>query len=294
MDWFKQNPFLGAVSAAAALVLLGGGFLVFSQATRLADEQALFDEKKASLSRLERSKPYPNEANFSATEKETAEARALLDEIAAGFAVKAPSMTPQAFQDELSKMVKDIVDLAAAKGVTLPEGFYLGFEAYEAQPPSAEATAQLGLQLRAIHAVAKVLVESQVKSLGPFARTLLPAEAPAAEEEPEEGKQAAKKKREENGPSFAMAPFDVNFTADQSAFRLAFNRILEISPPVFIRLVALANSAPAGPSKQEPPAETVAPEQAAETPGIRPVLGRETLTVDLRLASISVPAAEKP
>ena len=299
MDWFKQNPFLGGLAAAAALVLLGGGFLVFSQAGRLDEELAAFEEKKASLDRLNRSKPFPDAENLAAVQKESAEAKGLLAQIAGEFAVQAPKLTPQGFQDELSKLVKEITDMSAAKGVTLPEDFYLGFESYETQPPSAETAPQLGLQLRAIHAVAKVLVESQVKGLGPIVRAPLPGEAGApvkTEEEPEE-KGRKKKPKEEAEPSFAMAPFDVNFTSDQSAFRMAFDRILGISPPVFVRLVAVTNSAPTGPSKQEPaPEDAATPEAAATTttPAIRPVLGRETLTIDLRLASIAATAAETP
>lgn len=298
MDWFKQNPFLGALVAAAALILLGGGFLVFSQAGRLDEEQAAFEEKKASLDRLNRGKPFPDAENLAAMQKESAEANELLAQIAGEFAVQAPKLTPQGFQDELSKLVKEITEMAAARGVTLPEDFYLGFESYETQPPSAETAPQLGLQLRAIHAVAKVLVESQVKGLGPIVRAPLPGEAgaPVKEEEEPEEKGRKKKPKEEAEPSFAMAPFDVNFTSDQSAFRMAFDRILGISPPVFVRLVAVTNSALTGPSKQEPaPEDAATPEAAAATtPGIRPVLGRETLTVDLRLASIAATAAETP
>ena len=287
-DWFKHNPFLGTLVSVAAVVILVGGYLVFTQAARLGEEQAAFQEKKTQLASLQGSKPFPDQANAEATEKETGEAQALLEEIAKSFQVETPPVGPQAFQDMLSKMVKEISEAAAAKGVTLPEGFYLGFEAYETQPPPPEATAQLALQLRSIHAVAKTLIDSKVGALGPITRAPLPGETepPASDAAGEDTDKKRKKKKEEE-PSFAMAPFDVNFTADQQSFRLAFNRLLDISPPIFVRLVAVANSQPLPPAKSAAEEPAAAPDQATEPTGIKPVLGRETLTVDLRLASIS-------
>ena len=293
-DWFKSNPFLGALLSAATVVVLLGGYFVFSQASRLSEEQSAFEEKKMLLGRLQGSKPFPNQAHVEATEKETAEVQALLEDIAKSFRVDVPPVGPQAFQDTLSKMVREISEAAAAKGVALPENFYLGFETYETQPPPPEVTAQLALQLRSIHAVAKTLIDSKVISLGPITRAPLPGEAAKSnEDEGEEASDGKRKKKKEEAPSFALAPFDVNFTSDQPSFRLAFNRLLDISPPIFVRLVAAANSQPLPPAKAAAEEPAAAPDQAEEPAGIKPVLGRETLTVDLRLASIAT-AAESP
>ena len=295
-DWFKSNPFLGALLSAATVVVLLGGYFVFSQASRLSEEQSAFEEKKMLLGRLQGSKPFPNQAHVEATEKETAEVQALLEDIAKSFRVDVPPVGPQAFQDTLSKMVREISEAAAAKGVALPENFYLGFETYETQPPPPEVTAQLALQLRSIHAVAKTLIDSKVISLGPITRAPLPGEGAQTEkkeEEVEEDNNKKRKKKEEAAPSFVLAPFDITFTADQPSFRLAFNRLLDISPPIFVRLVAAANSQPLPPAKAAAEEPAAAPDQAEEPAGIKPVLGRETLTVDLRLASIAT-AAESP
>jgi hypothetical protein len=295
-DWLKCNPFLGALLSAAALVVLLGGYFVFSQASRLGEEQSAFEEKKMLLARLQGSKPFPNQAHVEATEKEATESQAMLDDIAKSFRVDAPPVGPQAFQDTLSKMVREISEAATAKGITLPEDFYLGFEAYETQPPPPEATAQLALQLRSIHAVAKTLIDSKVISLGPITRAPLPGEGAQTEkkeEEVEEDNNKKRKKKEEAAPSFVLAPFDITFTADQPSFRLAFNRVLDVSPPIFVRLVAAANSQPLPPPKAAAEEPAAAPDQAEEPAGIKPVLGRETLTVDLRLASIAT-GAESP
>jgi hypothetical protein len=293
-DWLKSNPFLGALLSAAALVVLLGGYFVFSQASRLGEVQTAFEEKKMLLGRLQGSKPFPNQANVEATEKEAAGAQALLEDIAKNFRVEVPPVGPQAFQDTLSKMVREISESAAAKGVALPENFYLGFETYETQPPPPEVTAQLALQLRSIHAVAKTLIDSKVISLGPITRAPLPGEAAQTAKDAGEGDNDGKrKKKKEEAPSFALAPFDVNFTADQPSFRLAFNRLLDLSPPIFVRLAAVANSQPLPPAKAAAGEPAATPGQAEEPVGIKPVFGRETLVVDLRLASIAT-AAESP
>jgi len=286
MDLFKKNPFVTGLGATFAVVLLLGGYFVFSEASRLAEEEAAKVGKNAARARLRANKPFPDEGNVAAMREETKQAEEALASIAKSFEVTAPSLTPQGFQDELNTLVRDISDKALKKGVALPENFYLGFETYEAQPPPAAAAAQLGLQLRAIHAVADALVGAQVKSLGAIARAALPGEVPQEETEPEENK--GKKQEEEAAPVFAMAPFDVNFTADQSAFRDAFNRILDITPPLFVRLVAIANSSPTPPSKTDPTAAEPEPGATVnQNAGIKAILGRETLTVDLRLASIA-------
>ena len=278
MDWFKQNPFLGTVALAAALVLGIGAYFVYSEAARHGMEQEAFNQNKLKLEGLRRNKPFPNEANVKATEDEKAQAVKLLEEIAKELQVEQRDLTPQAFQDELSKAVQEVTRLAADKGVVLPEGFYLGFETYETQPPSPEAAAQLGQQLRSIRGVVSAILDARVKSLDQIIRTPLPSEAGAPD--------AAQK---EPAAALALAPFDLRFTADQSSFRLAFNRIPELEPPVFVRLLAIANSAPTPPLKNaaaedKPPAGEGQPAEQGD--GIQAVLGRETLLIDLRLASV--------
>lgn len=294
MDWFKKNPFLGGIAVAAVLILAVGGYLVSGAMGRLSEAQATFDSKKAELENLQRNKPFPDQANVDAAQKETQQAAQLLGTIAKKFEVAVPALTPQEFQDDLSKRVKEIVKLAADKGVTLPEKFYLGFESYETAPPSASIAPQLGLQLQSIQAVTRILIESQVKSIGPIQRVPLRGEAGAAEPAKADT-QSAKKGGKAATPgksTFGMAPFDVSFTSDQPSARTAFNRILDITPPVFVRLVAFTNSALKSPSKAaegtraQPTAEGTA-EGTAESTGIKPVFGRETITVNLKLASIT-------
>lgn len=286
-DWFKSNPLLAALGAVAAVLLVAGGYLLFAEMERLSEEQSAFDQKKMQLQQLQRNKPYPNQSNVDATRKEAEEAAGLLQEIAKELAVEAPATTPQAFQDELARLVKDVAEKASAKKIGLPENFYLGFEQYETQLPPDDVASRLSLQLRSIHSVAVVLIDSRVRSLGAIVRGPVRGESSSASEQEAPSEESPKKKRESEAPRLEMAPFDITFSADQAAFRTAFNRISELQPPVFIRLVAIENSSPAPPSKTPDPEASVAQaEQPAPQSGIRPVVGRETLSVSLKLASV--------
>jgi hypothetical protein len=135
----------------------------------------------------------------------------------------------------------------------------------------------LGQQLRSIRGVVSAILDARVKSLDQIIRTPLPSEGGAPD--------AAQK---EPAAALALAPFDLRFTADQSSFRLAFNRIPELEPPVFVRLLAIANSAPTPPLKNAAAEDTPAGagQPAEQGDGIKAVLGRETLLIDLRLASV--------
>lgn len=290
MDRIKQNPFLSGCIAAALVLIVGGGFFVLAEAVRLSEEETAFDDNKMLLKRLESNKPFPDEANVKQADDEVAETRRLLDELASEFKVDLPLLSPQAFQDELNRLVKDIRQLAKVNRVSLPDDFYLGFETYETQPPaSQEIASQLGLQLRSIHAVAKVLTQSRVSALGSITRSPLPVETPAVANEDDSGKKKQKRdtRDDKSGPAFSLAPFNVNFTANQSSFRLAFNDILDLTPPIFVRLLTIDNSAGTAPSKTEQADAVAKPDQSSGPDAIKAVLGREKLIVNLLLSSIN-------
>ena len=294
-NWFKNNPFIASLAAVSAVLLIAGGYFLFAEMGRLGEEQSSFDQKKMQLQRLQRNKPYPNQASVDATRKEAEEAAALLQQLAKELAVDAPPTTPQAFQDELAAMVKAVAEKAAARKIGLPENFYLGFEQYETQLPPADVVPRLSLQLRSINAVATLLLESQVKSLGAIVRSPVSGERGSvpAETEPDKG---TRKKPESAAPELEMVPFDISFSSDQSAFRTAFNRVTELQPPVFVRLVAVENSSPLPPSKTGEPevSESTTEQGAAQPSGIRPVVGRESLNVNMRLAGVVASKSPSP
>jgi hypothetical protein len=286
MDWFKQNPFLGGLAAAAAVLLLGSGYFLFDAYSRYQTEATTFEEQRLALGRLQDNKPFPNDENVRLMREELDGAKAIFEDIGRSFQVEVPTVTPQGFQDRLREKVNDIASRAAANGVTLGEGFYLSFEAYETQPPPAAAAGPLALQLESIHAVASILVDARVRQITAINRPLLSSEAAPANPEDESERKPRRPAREDGKedqalPDLVLAPFDVSFAAEQSAFRTAFNRILEAEPPVFVRLVGVTNSVPAAPKKG---AETA---EGESTTALKPVLGREVAIVNLRLAAVS-------
>lgn len=287
MNLLKENPFLAGLGAATAALLLAAGYFLVDAQTRYAEETATFEQQTATLEQLQSHKPFPNEANLKAMQQERDEALAILRKIGDTVRVDAPTVTPQAFQDTLRKNVSEIVERAKAEGVTLGENFFLGFEEYETRLPSAETASQLALQLASIHNVATILIDAKVREISSFHRAPLPGEAGGAKKQENQAKAPGDK----DLPDLRLAPFEVNFAADQSAFRTAFNRILDVKPAVFVRLVGITNSAPAAPKKEI--AEDVSANPASQAgPAVnKPVVGQEHLIVNLQLASISAGSA---
>jgi hypothetical protein len=292
MDWLKQNPFFGLLALVTGVLVLAAGYFLFDAHNRFQAETATFEEQTRALEKLQSNEPFPDGENVRLGKEELDGARATLEQIGSNFEVEVPTTTPQGFQDLLREKVNDITARAAAHGVTLGEGFYLGFESYETQPPAAAAAGPLALQLESIHTVAGILVDAKVREITGFSRQPLAAEAGGGAPDVEERGQRGKRDRpaappaESNLPDLVLAPFDVKFTAEQSAFRTAFNRILQATPPVFVRLLGVTNTAPAGPSKSAPA------DESAESGTIKPVLGQELAVVDLRLATVSTGTPE--
>ena len=292
MNWFKENPFVGALVASTTLLTLVGLYFAYTQNTAFVEQTDTFAANNSSLARLQKAKPFPNEANLTAAEEEAKSAAKILGDLAAEVARQStpldPNLTPRDFQDKLSAAAATAEKAAANVEVGLPEDFYLGFSAYKAQPPPEAAASVLGQQLETIANVTGLLLKSGIRQFIGIERAPLRAEEPETDEgedKPTSAQLAA----------VQLAPFDVEFVADQSAFRAALSAIITAQPVVLVRLVSVTNSSPSPPAKEtagatQETAETVA---ATEGSGQIPVaFGKETLNVKLRLASVSVaPAA---
>ncbi len=284
MDWFKRNPFLGGLAIATALLVAGAVYFLSGALGRYAEQETAYADNKATLERLQAAKPFPSAENVGKAKEELAEAQRVLADIANSVRVTEPAATPTAFQDDLRKMVNDIQSRAQAANVALGDDFYLGFNAYQTQPPSEAAAPKLAQQLQSIHKIVSILIDERVAAIGTIAREPLAVEA-AGNNKP--GKPAA----DDALPDLVLAPFNVNFTADQTAFHRAFNRIIDVQPLVFVRLVGVSNSAPASPAKtaESAPRETGA---TGEETANKPVFGREVLNVNLGLASITTASGQ--
>lgn len=291
MDWFRQNPFLAGLLAATVVLGGAGAYFVMTQSAALTEQTDLYAGHTGNLSRLESSKPFPSEANKSAAKADLEAAEATLKKLSTVVESQSEPVkpvTPEQFQDELSRKVAAITAAAADARMQLPENFYLGFDDYRTQPPSPDAAPLLGQQLRSVEQSINLLIKAGVTSLSAINRPKLAVETPAAPKKDAPPAQAGGPK--DGLIDLALAPFDLSFTADQSAFRNAMSALVTSEPMIFIRLLSVANERPTAPAKAgaEDPA-AAAPSAEGENTGIPVIFGQEMLNVTLRLAAVSGP-----
>ena len=295
MDWLRHNSFVATLAALTILLSFAGGYFLFIAQDNFRGAESSFEDEKNKLQSLEQNAPFPNEEHLEAATAQLTEASRILEEIAQSVRVPVPESSPQQFQDDLRRDVDAIRQHAEANGVGLGEDFYLGFEEYQAKPPTAAAASSLTLQLSAIRSVANILIEAQVREIQSFT---FPAEKPAAKEPRDRDRNSRSRKK--SAPSdpkgvaasaLVLAPFQVTFVADQAPFRVAFNQIIAADPAVFIRSVEVTNSSLQGPSKSG--AQTTTMESSPEMEGdpveaqLKPILGQELLTISLRLSAVA-------
>jgi hypothetical protein len=285
MDWLKRDPFAGGLALATAVLVLVGLYFAYSTHSAFSEQTENFSTNTALVGRLQSARPFPNEENLRAVSGEVDDAKSLIDMLSTEVNKQAApldaSLTSQQFQDSLNSKVGGLIKLAADTGTVLPEDFYLGFGEYRTQPPSAAAAPLLGQQLESIANIASILIKAGVKEIVSLNRQPLPIET--AEEAPS---------KNDAPTSVFIAPFDIIFVSDQTVFRDALAAIITATPVVFVRLVSVANSQPTALSKSAGP--TGEPATGDAPPGQIPVLfGKETLQVNMRLASVSASAPTK-
>ncbi len=287
MDWFKQNPFFGGLALVTTLLLAASGYFAYLAHTDFTLQTEEYAAKMSAVAQARGAKPFPNQANLEAAQAEKAEAQKILGDMKALVAQKSgkidPTLNPQAFQDRLNAKVSVLEKAAQTVQAKLPDNFYLGFDEYRNQLPAPAAAPLLGQQLDSISMVVSIFLESGVKEITAIKRQPLPVES---------GKQEKSDANKKDAEDLILAPFDVSFVADQTNFRLAMTKIITADPMIFVRLVSVANSQPGAPLKDTGGAPPQNSGDQAQTEASIPVLlGKETLSVDLRLASISTDAA---
>ncbi len=290
MDWFRQNPFLSGLIAATVVLGGAGLYVVSTQSAALTEQTELYATHTGTLNRLQSSKPFPNDANRAAAQADLEAAESTLKKLSDTIASQSEPvkpLTPEQFQDELSKKVAATAAAAATAGVQLPDGFYLGFDDYRTQPPSPDAAPLLGQQLNSIERSVSMLISSGVKAIVGVTRPKLPSELPGGGAGKKDG-QPAGDKAAGGGMNLSLAPFDISFVSDQAAFRDAMAALTTSEPMVFLRLLSVANEQPVAPTKAAPEA-TPAPaaDGTGGEPAIPVIFGQEMLNVTMRLAAIS-------
>lgn len=170
MNWIKDNPFLSALlgvtiglSAVFAFVGIKGG-------SKFDAAKASFDEAFAAVQKSEGLPLYPHKDNVTAKKKALDDHRKSIDEMREDYKTfmidpEAPPITTQQFTSNLLKAVKEVEDAFAASESKLPEGFFLGFEAYRGELAKSGSTTMLDYQLKAVKHLLLGLAESRPTAL---------------------------------------------------------------------------------------------------------------------------------
>jgi hypothetical protein len=214
-----------------------------------------------------------------------------------------PDVSPQKFQDDLRAAVNLITEKAAAAGVELPKGFYLGFAHYANGLPNERAAPVLARQLGIINKIVTDLVDFRVKSIDALERLALPEESSAVPPAAQPSEKILPRQGTE-GLGVNRQPLDLAFTAEQGKLRVAFNSLLGSDQFLLVRNLMLENTSRVGPpisrggtsnsaTVANQPAGSSA-ESSAASNNLNVILGRELVKASLRLEIINFPANGQP
>lgn len=310
MNWLRENSFLAGL---AALTVIGGCALVFlmmQAMTRFQETSDAYARGVEKLHTLQNRSPFPNVENLEKSqllkEQYAAELDALRAQLEKMQTPVVSDIQPQKFQDDLRAAVNLITEKAAAAGVELPKGFYLGFSQYANSLPNERAAPALERQLGIINRIVTDLIDFRVKSIDELERLPLPEESsstPAAAQQAEGTPQRTKEP--EVGPAdIKRQPFDLAFTAEQGKLRVAFNSLLGSDQLLLIRHLTLENTSRLGPpiSREVTPGPAppsnqpsgATPESPAAATDLNVILGRESVKASMRIEIIEFPKTEQP
>ncbi|HEY3901673.1 MAG TPA: Amuc_1100 family pilus-like protein [Chthoniobacter sp.] len=326
MNWVKENKFLTGYIIVMVIGLGVLGFEVFSASGDYDDKQAAYDKQAAEYKRLRELHPFPSRQNLDEYEKQKGTAAAAITAFQVDLAKKEFPLTPlspEKFQDDLKEAVTSVRKEADDAGFKLPDKFFLGFSKYETTPPTPEAAAPLGRELKAI----KWIVDQFIAQLGAGSaittldRVDLPEEKPpAANSRGETGGRPGPGGR--NGPRPPSAgggggnragggarqeqlvhyyPFDITCICKQQKLQPLLNLISGPKTPQFyvIRQIQIRNQVDKGPARSTP-----APDATQKSASAQFIVGEEALEAQLRIdvvdfvppesSGVADQAAEKP
>jgi hypothetical protein len=267
MNFFKENPFLSGLIVVAVIVLGGLGFLLSQSLSEYSLQKENLDARIAELHRLQNASPYPSEENVAATRaiaQETREALLALEAQARSLLPEVPAdITPQQFQDDLRRVVSSVVEKAAEAKVTLPEGFYLGFDEFRTALPDPIQAPFLARQLAVNTWLVNAIIESGVSQIDVFTRNELPIEksldAATFPENPEPA------------DIIRTNTLVLSLTGEQGRVRRALNDVIKAPQFLIIRAIEMSNSSQDGPSRVDTPVEAT----TAASPTLESLFGQE-------------------
>lgn len=304
MSWFRRFPALSIFLGLCLLAAIALVVLVVLATGKYSTISADYLNSERELDRLESAKVYPSSKNVELIKKERDIFTDKLNEFRSHLATTSPAIepiTPNGFQDKLRATVSAIQKLAADNSVELPDGFYLGFDRYQAELPSPEAAPLLSRQLDSFQIFFESLIQAGVSKITFIDRQPLPAEtgkAPPAD------------------ALYTKQVVELGFISPPESFRQIVNAISQNKHFLVLRTLFVRNENQAPPSKSDsvsgvPAAMSTPASQSLESllggdtasseattqegPRLEFIVGQEKIEASLQIEIIRFPnSAEKP
>lgn len=257
MSWIKDNPFVAALSG---ITVVATGALVYFGSHSSGNYQEHLDNYTADSAKVieaEKLSIYPNPANSRGKSKALTDYRSDLTKLQGNFAPYRPEalkkLSAQDFTGNLKAADAKVREAFTASKTTLPDAFFLGFEAYKSGLAKEGATGILDYQLSATTDLFLALAKAAPSELKNVYR---------------------KELTEESGGTFDAKDgvyrplsMEVTFTGTERSVR-EFLTAIEGSDTYYytVRAIRINNAKDKGPSQADAKFETAKPAGGAADP----------------------------
>lgn len=232
MNWLKENKFL-SILLVVTIVLAGLIAFVGIGAAGKANETAeAIESTKSNITRLESGKPYPSTENLN-EKKENLQTVLTKASDARGLLLKyrpeeINNTTASAFTALFDKTEQDLQELYKSKGITLPEGWHMGFEKYKTAPVDEKNTGILSYEMKTLDWLFRTVADAGVSEVVSFYREPLPpeigkewnADAAAADAAPARGRpRPPQAQSAASAPVAKSLPFEIAVVGREQSLR---------------------------------------------------------------------------
>lgn len=281
--------------------LIGGGLWFWTGGTL---ETSLEEKRQLEMQIQSVSKKgiFPNRANLEKIQKSTEEIYTLLKpveesvqktsdvfDLIRGSKDKEGNRSGLSANDwkrMLGEKRDELIELASANNVALPEVFYLGFERYRALTPAEDATYDLGVQLLAMSKILEMAFDSGVIELQEINRVYVEDKQVGLATE---GLSAEIAK----GPKdwYTIYPFEIKYIGTADSVTRLTNKIAKAPYYFILRLVDVENEKTSVPRKSEVISQA---EGEGAQKNIIPIVGQELIKVAMRIDLILWDSSNEP
>jgi hypothetical protein len=262
MSWIQENKFAAVLGGATLLGAIVIGYLGMSQRSQYAQALAEYQDAAAQVEEYESLPLYPSEDKVAGKRKALNTYREEIIALRSAFDAFRPKSTPnissQQFGDD-AKAANEEVRKAFDPKVTLPEGFFLGFEPYTGTLARQDATGVLSFELGAIKETMLALAAAGPSQLQNFYRVRAPEED-------------GNKWTAPDGAAARPHPFEITFKATKKSARAFMSALVNSKQHYFtVRTVRVVNERHGrAPTKTDAKFDAPATAPGARPPGGAP------------------------